>query len=403
MADDTRHQVNLLDLLAFLLRWRRFLVVAVLTVSLVVAIISFLVTPRYRSTAIVRVAESSNAGLGGLIASKLSSLGGIGGLLPTFSDIPGEVFVTILKSRWMFERLIEEFDLRTVYDMEETPIEDVIEMAESRTKVELEPESQSILIFAEDESAERAQAMAQFIVDELDKRYQELKSTNARREREYIGERLVETQSSLAALEDSMAQFQIQTGILDPEEQVKATISAAATLEAERLAAQIELEMTQQVYGSGLEPGLLRFRLASIDSALRRLCQSKSTNDEDWDFILHLRDVPQQAVTYLRLRRDIEIQQILAAILIQQHEQAKLEERRNTPTLMRVDPPVVPDKKSWPRRGLMVGMAAIATLVFASAIGMITEFFSLAARDPNHGQHDKVASIQSSWRRKRRA
>jgi uncharacterized protein involved in exopolysaccharide biosynthesis len=395
-TDQTSRNVNLLDLVVFFVRWRRFLLAAVLSSGLVVAVISFLLTPRYRSTVIVRAAESSNSGLGGLLAAKLSSVGGIGGLLPSFGEVPGELYVTILKSRWMFERLIEAFDLRKIYHLESGPLENVIQVAQSRTRFELQPESQTILIYADDADPVRAQAMAQFLADELDKRNQSLRSANAREQREYLGARLDETRQALTAFEDSLVSFQIGTGIVNPEEQVKATINTTAALEAERLAAQVELEMSRHLYGEGTQPDFLGLRLASIDSALYRLAQSKSADEKGWDVMLHLQDAPESAIRFVRLKRDIEIHQILTAILIQEYEQAKLDEMRNTPTIMRVDPPVISEKKSWPRRGLMVGAASICSLILSSFLALLIDFFR-ATRNPAHPQHERMGRVRASW------
>jgi tyrosine-protein kinase Etk/Wzc len=394
MSDKSPNEVNLLDLIAFLLRWRKFLLTAILAVSVTVAIIAMLLTPRYRSTAVIRGAERMQQGLGSLLSAKLSSLGAIAGI-GSLGEVPGEFYVLILKSRWMTEKLIEKFDLRHVYKMEKAKKEEVIKFTLTRTRYEIDPESQTVIVYAEDKDPIRAQEMTQFLVDELDKRNQELHNISARKEREYIGTRLDEERLKLSHLEDSLASFQIKSGVLNLPEQIKATIAAAAELEAKRFSLQSELEMSRQVYMHGSpEISYLQMKLASIDSSLQDLMRSKKNSDNDFDLMIKMRETPVKGLTYLRLMRDIEIQQLLVAILIQQFEQARIEEFRNTPTLMRIDLPVIATQRIWPKRGLMVGIGAIAALIFGAAIALFIEYYRSVLTDEQHPHHTKLLALR---------
>jgi uncharacterized protein involved in exopolysaccharide biosynthesis len=355
--------------------------------------------PKYRSTAVIRSQESSGAGIGSLIASKLGGLGGLAGLMPKAGEIPEETYVAILKSRWMSERVIDRFDLRTAYKMKGAPTEQVIKALLANTDFRLDDQTFHMFVTADDRDPARAKAMVDFYVDQLDLRNQDLKSGGARKEKEFLGQRLTDEQTRLAALEDSMCRFQLTTGVLSVEEQIKATIQAAATLEAQRLMTATELEMNRRILGNeNPETDFLRLKLASIDSAKAALAAKKRPG-EGSDFLLHLEDAPEQGVVYFRLMRDIETQQLLVAYILQQYEQAKIEELRNTPTVMRIDPPVVATKRVWPRRGLMVVLSALGAFVLAVVLAMTIEFVR-RANDPAHPQHDRLSRLQKAWRSK---
>lgn len=401
MSDTQTHQVNLLDLVAFLLRWRRFLVTVVLIVALLVAIMSFLLPPKYRSTAVVRAQEYGGGGLGEIFSGKLSALSGISNIGLGFGNAPGNVFISILKSRWMCERVIEAMRLREVYMMPSAPIEDVILVLQQRTRFELNSESGALVIYADDYDPKKAMEIVQCFVDQLDARNQELKSTNARREREFVGQRLTTERAKLTALEDSLSRFQLVSGVLNPGEQVKATIQAAAAIEAQKLATQTEIEMNNQLRGpSNLENTFLRMRLASLDSSIRSLIRP-GVGPKGGDVLLHLDDSPTENLTYLRLMRDIEIQQMLVGFLVQQFEQASIEEERNTPTIMRLDPPSLATTRVWPRRGMMVVFSSLGAFAFAVVLALLIEFTRRAARDPSHPQHQRVLMISRSWSRRK--
>lgn len=397
MTEASRQQVNLLDFIAFAIRWRKLLIVSVLVVSVIVAIVSFNLTPKFRSTGIVRATERSDTSIGSLLASKLGSLGGIGGFAPGLGEMSGHLFLIFLKSREMSEGAINHFNLREVYGMPDAPIEDVIDALEARIYFEVEPQANTVNIEVDDESPERARDMVFYFIDHLDKMNRDINIVRAEKEREFVGHRLAEARDTLAMYEDSMHAFQLRTGVLDIEEQVKATVEAAAKLEAERLIAQAELELNTQIFDPGSpEIELQRMKIAGMDSSLATLIKSRGP-ESDPDFMVRLMDSPEQGKQYLRLYREIEIHQMLVLYLTQQYEQQKIESVRNTPTMTIIQNPVVGTKRVWPRRGLMVILAAFGTFVFVSLIGLTVDFFKNAAANPEHPQHDRIKKIKGSW------
>jgi uncharacterized protein involved in exopolysaccharide biosynthesis len=71
---------------------------------------------------------------------------------------------------------------------------------------------------------------------------------------------------------------------------------------------------------------------------------------------------------YLRLKRELEIQNKIMTTLIPLFEQAKIEENRNTPSVLIVDPPNVPDRKVKPKRLTMVLLFTALTFIFSYLI-----------------------------------
>lgn len=75
-----------------------------------------------------------------------------------------------------------------------------------------------------------------------------------------------------------------------------------------------------------------------------------------------------------QLKRQVDMAQQVYVQLRLQAEQAAVQEVRNTPAITVIDPPLVPVKRSWPKRrlavvlGLLVGLAVgLARIVFADA------------------------------------
>jgi tyrosine-protein kinase Etk/Wzc len=399
MLDNKTDQINILDVLAFLGRWRKFIFSVVLLCTVTATVISFLLPAKYRSTALIRGSSEGGQNLPSFLASRLSVLGSMANVMPSLGEVPGELYVVLLKSRELSERVIQKFNLRTVYHMEAAPLEDVLLVLAGNTRFDLDAATGTIRVDVQDRIPGRAKEMADFYVDELDKRNRELRSYQAQKERQFVGNRLNEARAQLTLLEDSLHDFQVRTGVLNIQEQVKATIQAAAAIEAQRLTLRTELAMNQHIFGAeSPEARYAEMKIASLDSSMKDMGGSNRNETAESSFLLRLQDAPDEGRAYLRLMRDIETQQLLVAFLLQQHEQAKLEEVRNTPTLMRLDSPREATKRIWPRRGLMALIAAGGSLIFSFLLALLMDFMKRARNDPQYPHFERMKELQRSWR-----
>jgi capsular polysaccharide biosynthesis protein len=70
----------------------------------------------------------------------------------------------------------------------------------------------------------------------------------------------------------------------------------------------------------------------------------------------------------------LKIQATIFELLTQQHEQAKIQEKKDTPTIQILDEPKVPEKKSRPKRTTLALMAGMLSLLFTTLIVFGKEF-----------------------------
>lgn len=391
MDKESKGTLNILDIFAFLIEWRRVWIPATLVCAFALGIYAFTAKEKYRTVVIVKGVDAQSGGLGSLLASKLAGLGNIAGFTSSLGEVRGDYYLLILRGRSLSEKVIEEFDLRTVWKMQGLPLEDVIDKLAGTTYFKYMPATNTVNIQVDDPDPNRAKEMCEFYFRELDLRNQEYESHRARKEREFSEARLAEARATLYALEDSMAAFQRQSGIFNLEEQAKATVQAMAAIQAERFMARAEYEMKAKLFESD-NPELLMawLRLAGIDSTLSSL--SGDSRDVENDFLLQFDRATEDGKTYLRFYRDIEINSILVALLTQQYEQARLAEARNTPTLAIVEPAAVGTKRVWPKRGQIVALGgAIGFIVSLLAVGLISLKRNLSSPDhPNHQSYTRL-------------
>ncbi|MBU1707756.1 hypothetical protein KKB28_07575 [bacterium] len=397
----TSDKINLIDFLTFLFRWRRFLLLFVGIIVIVTVIFSLIVPVRYMATSTLFPSQDQPLDMSSFISSKLAGLPGVAGFAAQMGALPGEIYLTILRSRSMSEAVIDTFALRDIWKMDDVPIEDIIEKLRGCTQFQYDLQDGTVTIEVTSHDPKLAAGMANFYSQELDRRNQELKTQKATFEKAFISGRLEDSRLRLEVLEDSMRSFQQRTGVLDVEEQVKATIRTAAELEVLRLEAELELAMAREMMPADnpLVEELQR-KVTGVRRQMRQLVERHQQDAED-KLILSLNDASVYGATYLKLLRDITVQELLYQFLVQQYEQARIAEVRRTPTMQAIDRAVPPTKRSWPKRGVMVVAAAAAAFIFAIAIALILDNYRAASAKPEHPQHKRLLALKDAVRRRK--
>ncbi len=316
------------DILGLLRRRAAFIAlnVGILTV---VALLVSLVLPKWYSAKAVLLPpteEESSLSLSQLLPR------GLGGVklpgAPTLSD----VFVSVLKSRSVGDRLVARFDLVRRYKLPDT--EKALKELNSHTTLALGDEG-TISISVEDRDPKTAAAMANAYVEELDNFNRLTRTSSARRTREFIQERLGIVGRDLAAAENSLSSYQQQKNLalLSPEARGQAEIGA--NIMAQKLALEVKLNV-------------LRQSLVESSEEVRRVREELSAVERQ------LGTLPQAGVATMRLWRDLKTQEQLYELLTGQLEEARIRETRDTPTVQVLDPAVAPLHKSRPKRSLVV-------------------------------------------------
>lgn len=342
---------------AFLL-WerRRFLLRSFVAAFCLVTLIAFLLPKRYEATAQLMPPDSSSMNQA-MIASVLSK-GGAEGLSGFAGDLlgtknSGAVFVAVLRSRTIQDHLIERFDLRSVYWV--SKFEDARKELSDNTSITEERKSGVLTVRVRDKSSQRARDMANAYVSELDKLVRTLNTSAARREREFLEERLTVVKSELDESSKALAAFSSRSGALDLRDQSKAMLDSAARLQGQVVAAEAELRGLEQIYSpDSVRVRALRARVSELNSKLRSMVGSAEVSDAPDSLYPSLRQLPKLGVTYADLYRRARINEAVFENLTKRYELAKLEEVRETPSVKVLDAPVIPERKASPPRLLII-------------------------------------------------
>jgi len=332
-------------------------------------LIAFLLPKKFESTTQLMPPDSqSTSGMAMLAALTAKTGGGLGGIAGDLLGMKssGALFIGILRSHTVEDRLVERFELKKVYWAKLD--ESARRKLDESTLISEDRKSGIINITVTDGDPKRAAAMAQAYVDELDRLVAQLSTSSARREREFLESRLKAVQVDLEEAEKEFSQFSSKNGAIDIKEQGRAMVEAAATLEGQLIAAKSELEGLKQIYtDNNVRVRSTRARIAELQNQLEKiggkgesaLSAGSARNDS---FYPSIRKLPLLGVQFADLYRRTKVQEAVFEALTQQNELAKVQEAKETPSVKVLDVAKVPEKKSFPPRLLIMFLCTFLML-----------------------------------------
>ena len=351
---------------------------------LVSAVIALLIPRRFQSVG--RLMPPDNQSSSGLAMAATALTGGSVNLPGVASQLLGlrstsDLLAGILASDTAKDKLIQQFDLERVYGVRR--MEDARKALEARTDISIDRKSMIITITVTDscglpwscESPKRSQAMAQAYFDELNRLVAEVSTSSARRERIFLEGRLQSVNQDLEAAEKEFSQFASKNTAIDIKEQGKAMVDAAATLQGQYIAARSELEGLKQLYtDSNVRVRSLQARVNELEDQLKKVGGKDESNSlgqatQGDSLYPSIRKLPMLGVTYADLYRKTRVQEVVFETLTQEYELAKVQEAKEIPTVKVLDPPNLPERKSFPPRTLITLLGAV--LAFACGVAWV--------------------------------
>jgi len=354
---------------------RRFVFRSAVVGLVLSVLIAFLIPKRFESSTRLMPPDQEGPGMGLAMLAASSGLGSqVGsGIQSMAGNLLGfkstsDLFIGILQSRTVQDDLINKFDLRKLYS--DRRMEDAREDLAKHTNVTSDRKSGITTILVVDRSPARAAAMAAEYVDQLNRVVVQLNTSSAHRERVFLEERLTQVKQDLESAEKNFSEFAAKNKALDVPTQGRAMIEAAATLEGQLIAAETELQGLKQVYADG------NVRVRSVQARVNELRQqlqksvgdkpanSNTTNAQDRQSLFpSISELPGLGVGYADLYRSTKVQEAVFQTLTQEYELAKVQEAKETPSVKVLDPPNVPEKKSFPPRLLIISVGVMVAVV----------------------------------------
>jgi capsule polysaccharide export protein KpsE/RkpR len=388
---------------ALFLWGHRRLLFRVTAISLLLSVtLSFFVIPK-RYTAIASIMPPDSGSAGSMLMSALSSKGGLGALGGLAASLlhdhnSAALYISLMESGTIANHLINRFDLRKVYH--KRYYVDAAKHLARETKITDDKKSGVITLKVEDTDPVRARDLTQAYLDELNKLVNQTSTSSARQERIFIEQRLRSVQNDLENAQIELSDFSSKNTTVDITAQTRAMVDVGARLEGEIVAERSGLESLRQMYtDDNARVRQAEARIGVLQSELNKLAGSSnppasvpgSSQQTAGELYPPLRQLPRLAVRYTDLYRRVKVEEAIFELLTQQYEMARLEEAKDVPVVRVIDPPGIPEKKSFPPRVILSVVLTLIAFAVASAFLLLRErWANVDSSDPRKRLTDAI-------------
>ena len=368
-------EISLLDLLQVVVDNLRLLVLAPLAAGLLALGISFAIAPIFTaSTKFMPPQQQQSAA-----ASMLSSLGALGGLAGAATGIknPSDQFVAFLKSESIANVLIDRFKLMDRYESKlridaRTTLDSATKIASGKDGL--------ITIDVDDKDPAFAAQLANAYVEELGHLLSRLAITEAQQRRVFFEKQLTNAKDNLVKAEQALGASGVNSSVL---KSTGAAVAAVAQLRAQIAAQEIKLaSMRGYLTESAPDFKQAQTELSALRGQLVRAEQSEpATGDASSDYIAKF--------------RDFKYYETLFELFSKQYEMARIDESREGAVIQVLDAAQPPERKSKPKKALIVLMTTLAVGFALLLFVFIRQGLRGAAQTPESAE--KMARLRQAW------
>lgn len=385
-ADSLGDEISLLDLATALGEERKFIAGLTGFAAAASIVVSLLLAPLFTAkTVLMPPQQQQSAG-----ASALASLGALGGLAGAVGGLktPDEMYLGFMKSDRIADIIIRRFDLKDSYFKAKTMMDARIAL-QGIVRITSEKKSGLISIEVDHKDPAVAADMANAYVEELRNLLGTLAVTEAQQRRVFLENQLNLTKDRLAKAEVDLRELQSKSGVLSIDAQAQGAIRATVELRGQIASREVQLS-TLRTYATAENSDVQRLsaELAGLRAQLNRF--EKGTGEGSGD-------ASPKGLEAARAYREVKYQEAIMDALVKQYELAKVDEAREGPLLQQVDVAMPPERKSKPKRAMIVVAATLAGLFVAVLVAFVRRAIRNGQSDPANA--DKWLALKKAWGR----
>lgn len=362
-------ELSLVGILIVLAKHKRLMLGFPLVAGLIATAVSFALPEVYQANTKLLPPQQAQSGA----AALLSQLGGAGGIAAGVAGIknPNDVYIGMLRSRSIGDKLIKQFDLQKAYDLDS--------LEKTRTRLEDNTVINSrkdglIVIEVADENKKFVAPMANAYVDELLKLTKVLAVTEAAQRRVFFERQLELSKDNLASAEMTLKAALDTHGVISVDSDSRAIVETVGRLRAQISAKEIQLgSMRAFVTTNNQEYKRVQEELTSLKGELFKLENGRPGQPSN---------KPAIGLENIKILRDVKYHQMLYELLSKQYEVARLDEAKDPSIIQVLDTAIEPERKFKPKRVIIILLGLALGVMAAFAFAFILEIRNRALLIP---------------------
>jgi capsule polysaccharide export protein KpsE/RkpR len=357
--------------LYLLFKYKWFVIITVTIATVASAILSLQMDNWYSAT--VNAVPSKSQGslfdnmIGGGISSALkefgmTKLGGGGG--------DAYDFIVLMQSRTVKDSLIDKYDLAKEYDIPDTARSQIYAALDDNLEVTYEKEGNyTISVLSKDKH--KAVDMVNYFIDIVNALAQRVSREDAARNKEYLINRIKQTDSVLVHVGGLLSVYSKKNMLFSPEDQAKSVGTAYSELKSELIIQGTKLDMIKNMYGEN--DAYTKMQQNLVNSLSKIVEEAKTRPGFAGNFAME--NATEVAIEYMKLQAELETFTKVKSLLLPMLEEAKLQETKNTNSLIIIDKPIPADKKAKPKRSIIVLGFMFGTFILCSIFIVILDSY----------------------------
>ncbi len=387
-AELDEDEISLLDLAIALGEEKKTLFAIPAITTTLAIVVSLLMTPIFTAKTVMMPPQQQQSGA----ASALASLGALAGLAGAAAGVksPDEMYIAFMQSESLQRAVIEKLGLQERY--QKKTIFETREAMKDVLKITSEKKSGLVIIEVDDEDPEFAAKLANTHVEELRNLMGRLAVTDAQQRRVFFEQQIAKTQEELAQAEANFRVAKEKSGIQVTAVIAEGSVRASAEMRGQIAAKEVQMQAMSR-FATPQNPDLQRLgsELAALRSQLAKIEQGSGGEE---------RSSPLQQLA-VKSYRDIKAREAMMGVLVAQYESARVDESREGPLIQVVDLAQAPERKSKPKRAIIVLAATFAGLFLGVLIAFARRALRKASENPQSAQ--QLLQLKSAWRWGRKA
>lgn len=284
---------------------------------------------------------------------------------------PSDLYASMLVSDVILEAVIDSLGLTAQYGRQSSW--QAVRDLRDDLQVTVEPEG-IITVKATGRSPEQAAAIANLLINELNRFNLQLSTQKNDYYVDFYGERLRQTSDAMDAALEDLKNFQEQHKAIALDLQSAALIENLAATKATLTDAEIQVGLLRETLGPS-HPKLVE-KQAEVREIRRKLHEIEDGAPEGVDSVLSILDLPLSRIPDLSLQlsvltRNVRVQEVLYELLAQKYELAGLEAKLTAATIDVLDIARPPLDASYPRRIFTTFAAAVVGFMLSVLLALL--------------------------------
>lgn len=387
-------EISLIDILLILANHKRKIILIPFFGGVIGVLISLMLPNIYRANTKI-LPPQQNQSTASTMLNQLSGLtGGVGASLGIKN--PNDLYIALLKSRTITDKLIQRFDLKTRYN--KTSLENTRIQLESQSLINSGKDN-LISIDVEDKDPKVAAEIANAYVEELTLLTSKFALTEASQRRIFYEKQLGLVKDRMISAENTLANNISNSGLTSVDIQSKTLLETTSKLRANISAKEVQLRAMQAF----VTPNSLQYKSAQQELIGMKMELSKLESGTEFtknsDNQIDNNSIKQNSSSSNNLQslRDVKYYQMLYELIAKQYEIARLDEAKDIPVIQVLDRAIEPERKIKPQRTLVVIIFSLIGLILTFTFIFTTEYLTKSTSEEKNRKINELKNNLSKF------